>query len=141
MLMLYILGGNFNSTKLQNSYDNFVPDSQLPGQKREPYWWASVSATQKAAKVEWDMQNLDNEKYLEDEYSTFNPDESQETNSSLNQSQLGGFPIPLNPSFDLQALVWVRNIITYTVYTVFLQNFSMAPHSELPIMMTSAQSE
>ena len=62
------------------------------------------------------MANSINDKYLESEYSsTFNPDESHQLDVSLNQSQLGGFPIPLNPSFDLQALVWVSIVLVENV--------------------------
>ena len=106
-----VLGGKFNSTKLKCpniTDDSYVLTQDLPGQKREANWWAVHSAMRRAEKIEWDMENSVNEKYIESEYSsTFNPDESHSLDTSLNHSQTGGFPIPLNPSFDLQALVWV----------------------------------
>ena len=115
-----------------------MKDEDLPAQKREPNWWASVSAERKVAKIEWDMANPVNEKYLESEYSTtFNPDESVSMNASLNQSQMSGFPMPLNPSFDLQALVWVSYINREIEW---LYEFSMGHLCGGRITMTFAQS-
>ena len=88
------------STRMHSSY---VRDEDLPGQRREAYWWTNVSAEKRAIKAE-----LDTDKYLSEEFSlTFNPDDSHSINESLNGSRNDSFPIPLNPHFDLHALVWV----------------------------------
>ena len=88
------IDGKYNSTTIKNeSYGNFKI-------KKEPAW--------KADECKSLASQFDSDQYKRAEYtSSFNPNESLsflEESGSSNDA----FPIPLNPLYDLQALVMVR---------------------------------
>ena len=90
-----------------------MPDELLPGQPREKNWWLNHSAERRGILAQMD-ESLE-EKVLSKEYSTFNPDETRSWNESLNFSN-DPFPVALNPSYDLNAMIMVsevKPIITY----------------------------
>ena len=89
-----LVDGKYNSTTIKNeSYGNFKI-------KKELVW--------KADECKSLASQIDSDQYKRAEYtSSFNPNESLsflEESGSSNDA----FPIPLNPLYDLQALVMVR---------------------------------
>ena len=84
-----------------------VPEVEIKTEKkREHVWWA---------KDEKHDGSVD-DRYLESEYSsTFADESSASLNDSFTNRNGDSFPLGLNPHFDLQSLVMVRDRKTVTI--------------------------
>ena len=83
--------GKYNSTTISDG----VKVEENDWQDRDKLWWERTH------------ESSFNSRYLENEYSmSFNFDESLNLNEDTRESN-DGFPISLNPLFDLNALIMV----------------------------------
>ena len=78
-------------------------------QNRDKRWWERTH------------ESSFNSRYLENEYTnSFMQDESVHMEAESDEDPNCTFPLPLNPKFDLQALIMVRNTLnSSTVVTNF----------------------
>lgn len=81
-----------------------VPETEIKTEKkREHVWWAKDEKHDGSA----------DDRYLESEYSsTFVDESSASLNDSFTNRNGDSFPVGLNPHFDLQSLVMVRDYLT-----------------------------